>query len=282
LARARRYDVRGARAAPRSGAARAEAAGRAGAREAHDNRERAGQIWRESRALERDDPVDRYLRGRGLSLAELRTAPRAMRYHPRLWAARGIYYPAMVGLVTDIAGQPIAIHRTWLEVRADGGVAKAPIELVKRTLAPCAGGSIKLWRGSSGKSWADMPESETVMVAEGIEDLLSAIICAEIVLGSSGRGGRPHAVGGRVLRGVVAISLSLMMAMQLPSRVSRVVILAQRDAEPQARALLRQVVERFRREGREVLLVPPPGWAGFKDLNDLACRLRPGVQRGVR
>jgi hypothetical protein len=68
-----------------------------------------------------------------------------------------------------------------------------------------------------------------------------------------------------------------MMVMQLPARVSRVVILAQHDEDPQPRALLRQIVERFRREGREVLLVPPPGWAGIKDLNDLVRRLRPGA-----
>jgi hypothetical protein len=153
---------------------RAEAAARSGAGEARDNRKRAGEIWHESRELLRDDPVDRYLRGRGLVLADLGAAPRALRYHPRLWAARGVYYPAMVGLVTDIAGRPIAIHRTFLETQGDVRVTKAPVDLVKRTLGSCAGGSIKLWRGSSGKSWANMPEGETVMVAEGIEDLLSA------------------------------------------------------------------------------------------------------------
>ena len=230
---------------------------------------RAAEIWREALPLKPGDLVDRYLAGRGLPLAELGRAPSALRYHPSLWAAPGVHYPGMVALVTDVAGEPLAIHRTYLTA-ADGKVVKAPLDDEKRTLGPCLGGGIKLWRGASGRGWTAMPERETVLVSEGIEDLFSVLIRGDLVLGG-------RLVAGRALRAVCAISLSLMAALRLPPQVARIVILEQRDLPGSpARRLLQRVVERFRGEGLEVLLVSPPAWPGVKDVNDLVRRVRPG------
>jgi hypothetical protein len=123
---------------------------RRGKAEAIDHQRRAATIWHQARPLAPGDPVDRYLKGRGIALSRLGVAPRALRYHSGLWAAPGRYFPAMVGAVTDDKGEFVAVHRTWLEIQPDGRVGKAPVEVNKRTLGPCAGGSIKLWRGASG------------------------------------------------------------------------------------------------------------------------------------
>ena len=117
-----------------------------------------------------------------------------------------------------------------------------------------------------------MPLHETILLSEGIEDLLSALQIAEVGLRS--RSGRLQYVAACELRGVVGVSLSFMQRIELPAEVERVVVLAQRDAaDSPARRGLDAVIERFRQQRREVLLLPPPAWPGLKDLNDLAQRL---------
>jgi hypothetical protein len=252
-------------------ARRAAAAAQRDHRDVAAKQRRAGELWRESAPLAPGDLVDRYLSGRGLALARLGRAPAVLRCHERLWAAPGRYYPAMVALVTDVAGAPVGIHRTFL-AEQDGRVVKAPLDAEKRLLGPGLGASIKLWRGASAKAWRDMPAGETVLLSEGIEDLLSALIWGELAL--PGDHGGTRIVAGCALRAVCTISLSLMAAVELPPQVTRVAILEQRDAAgSSARAQLRRVIERFRAQGRRVLLIPPPRWPGCKDLNDLVRRL---------
>jgi hypothetical protein len=258
---------------------RARAAKRAAAeaqqaqREAAANSARAREIFDLARPVVRGDLVARYLEGRGISLSQLGRVPNALRFHPRLWAAPDCFLPAMVAAVTDGKGEFCSVHRTFL--RVDGGrVTKAETgdDANKRLLGPSAGGSIKLWRGVSRKSWANMPLHETILLSEGIEDLLSALQIAEVGLRS--RSGRLQYVAACELRGVVGVSLSFMQRIELPAEVERVVVLAQRDAaDSPARRGLDAVIERFRQQRREVLLLPPPAWPGLKDLNDLAQRL---------
>jgi hypothetical protein len=241
-----------------------------GSAEKAEHQRQAVAIWHESRPLAPGDPVDRYLQGRGIELARLGAAPRALRYHSGLWAAPGRWFPAMIGAVTDDNGAFLAVHRTFLEIQQGGRVGKAPVEINKRTLGPCAGGSVKLWRGAGRKGWRDMPRDEILLLSEGIEDLLAALTIAEIGLPRR-PGAAASIVSAADLRGAVALSLSLMRALKLPRRVATVVILAQRDPEgSQAQRLLDQVVAGFRAEGRVVLTVAPPRWAGVKDVTDLA------------
>ena len=115
------------------------------------------------------DPVTRYLASRYLALD---TWPAALRCHPHLayWSLGKLigYFPAMVGAVTDVAGQLVSLHRTYLT--ADG--KKADVEIVKKLTAasaPLAGCSIKLaFPGDCGGVW-------TLAVAEGIETALACI-----------------------------------------------------------------------------------------------------------
>jgi len=101
-------------------------------------------------------PADAYLVGRGLP--GLATSP-ALRFradtpHPE----RG-RLPALVALVTDAAGAPIAVHRTYL--RRDG--SKADVAPVKASLGPLWGGAIRL-----------DPIAREMVVGEGIESAASA------------------------------------------------------------------------------------------------------------
>ena len=206
-------------------------------------------------------------------MAQLGRAPQALRFAPSLWAGPDQYLPAMLGAITDPAGNVVGVHRTYLSQRADGSVGKAAIAAEKRALGDCMGNCIRLWRGASGRSWQMMRPCETVMVSEGIEDLLAAIVIAEIVLELEK--GRSAIVPAADLRGVVAVSLSLMPLIVMGPQVETIVILAQRDDEgsPAARQL-RRAVETFRAQGRRVLLVPPPRWPGLKDVADLAARVQ--------
>ena len=257
-----------ARARQAGAARRARDEAAAGRRDA-ENRKIARHIWDQARPLKSDDPVDRYLRGRGIDLRRLGRAPAALRYVPSLWQAPGRRFPAMVAAITDGAGEFRALHRTWLESQPDGRVTKAPIAEPKKTLGLYRGGSIKLWRGGSGAPWANMPMHSTVVCAEGVEDALSAVVAAEI--GFPGR--LPGIVSAPVavsrLRVIAAVSLDNIAALELPCQVERLVLLQQRDppGSPAAHKLA-AIVAKIEGQGIEVLLAPPPAWAAVKDLND--------------
>jgi hypothetical protein len=243
-------------------------------RQAAQNRVRARAIWEGARPLRRGDPVDRYLKGRGIDLGVFGRAPAALRYAPSLRYDEARRYPAMVARITGDAGEFFAVHRTFLEPRPDDRVTKAPVPEPKKTLGSYRGGSIKIWRGGSGRPWLNMPMHSTVVAGEGVEDALSALVGAEIAFPA--RRTRPAAaIPVNQLRVIAAVSLDNLGALELPCQVERLVLLAQRDrpGSPAARKLL-AVVARFEAQAIEVLLLPPPAWAGVKDLNDALRTLR--------
>ena len=194
-------------------------------------------------------PAAAYLAARGIDLAELGRQPRSLRFAPYLPNREsGSTWPALVAAVTDAAGRHVATHRTWLQRDADGTWRKAKLTNPKMSLGAVAGGSIRIWRGASGKPLAQAPEGETVAIAEGIETALSvAIACPE-------------------LRVLSAISLGNMCRLVLPPAVRTVILCADNDGpnEGAARALQR-AVDHYAADGRIVkIAVPPVG----KDFND--------------
>jgi hypothetical protein len=250
-------------------------------RQAAGNRDRAERIWQQARPLEPGDPVDRYLEGRGIALSLLARAPAALRYMPSLWYGPGRRFPAMVAAITDGHGEFCALHRTWLQPRPDGGIGKAAVDEPKKTLGNYRGGSIKLWRGRSGKPWLNMPMGSTVVLSEGVEDALSALVGAEIDFPARRGRPAPPAVPISELRVIAAVSGDNIAALDLPSQVARLVILQQRDPPGSPAAVkLDAAITRFEEQGIEVLLLPPPAWAGIKDLNDVMRTLRPKVEFG--
>ena len=176
-------------------------------------------------------PADAYLTGRGL--ADLATSP-SLRWrgdvaHPE---ERG-RLPAMLALVVDAAGQPVAVHRTYL--RTDGS-GKANVVPAKASLGPVGGGTIRL-----------DPAAPELVIGEGIETSASA---------------------GRLmgLPAWAAVSAgNLARSVVLPDIVRAVVIAA--DADGPGRRAADEAARRWRAAGRRVRVATPD--APGQDFNDL-------------
>lgn len=188
------------------------------------------------------EPLRLYLRKRGILPPVI---PAALRLHPRLEylvpGANGKkrcigHPPAMVALVSDAAGKPVTLHRTYLDMRGN----KAPVPEVKMQLpTPIEGaemgGAIRLF-----------PPGPVLGVAEGIETALAAHLGSGMPVWS-------------------CLNTSLLEKFIAPEGVELLVIWAdldkrnqrtgQRAGEKAANAL----AERVTATGREALILYPPG-----------------------
>lgn len=217
-------------------------------------REGALGLWLAAKPLAPGDLAWRYLAGRAIDLSTLAKPPRALRCHADLYNREsGRHWPALVAAVVDAGGRHIATHRTWLDPVT---AAKAPLANAKMTLGTCRGGLIHLTRGESGRPWQEMRAGERLAIAEGIEDALSWVML------------RPE------WRCAAAVSLSNLLAVELPGAVHEVLLLRQRDpAGSDAARLFVRVVRRFQSQRRRVWFVAPP--LGVKDLNALLQHANP-------
>jgi hypothetical protein len=221
----------------------------ADAGEAEKNRKCAHAIWLAGRADLTDTPVARYLAGRGIDLARLARPPRAIRFHPDLWHRRsGRYWPAMVAAIVGADGKFLAVHRTWLERRADGSVGKAPVANNKMVWPGYAGGFIRLARGASGRPFKEAPEGEDLWIAEGIEDALTAAQAA------------PE------LRVIAGVALANIGGLEV-GRFKRLHLLLQNDTNAGTLRQRDRAIAALQRRGHEVWLHRPP--ATVKDINEL-------------
>jgi putative DNA primase/helicase len=129
-------------------------------RSEQQKRDALNALWRSSRPVCPDDPVDRWLHGRGVGMTAY---PTCLRFGPRIryGGPTVSYHPAMLAMVTDASGKPATIHKTY--ITADG--AKAPVEK-PRMFCP----------GSLPASWAVRlaPAEPVLGVAEGIETSIAA------------------------------------------------------------------------------------------------------------
>jgi hypothetical protein len=212
-------------------------------------------LWLAAEAELRGTPVAHYLARRGLDLARLRRQPRALRYHRKLWHFKSrAHWPAMVAAITDDSGDHISTHCTFL-AEDRGAWRKAPVESEKLVFGSYRGGSIRIWRGVSGKPLREAPEGDAVGLFEGIETALSvAIACPE-------------------LRVLCAVAIGNMRNIALPSTVRTVFLGPDNDpVEGEAdrvkrHNLLARTIAHFREGGRDVRLAMPdvPG----ADWNDI-------------
>jgi putative DNA primase/helicase len=169
-----------------------------------------------------------YLRSRGIRLP----VPSSIRFHPGLKHPSGGTWPAMVSLVTTGPNNtPVAIHRTFLGQDGDG---KAPATPPKMMLGPCRGGAVRL---------ADADDE--VMVGEGIETCLSAMQAT----------GKPA---------WAALSAPGLRALELPSTIRKVIILADSDDAGENAALA--AANRWMAEGHDVRIARPPRGQDFNDM----------------
>jgi hypothetical protein len=229
--------------------------------QAEQKRRRAYARFLEATADVKGTPVERYLLGRGLDLGRLPFPTGAIRYHPSLWNQEsGRRWPAMVAPIVGADGRFLAAHRTWLDVRSDGHVTKAPLDRPKKVLGRYAGGTIRLWHGlrvdpKTGEIRKGVPLAKAkpgawVDMTEGIEDGLTVAIA------------EPE------LRILVGVSVSNWGSIKLPDQVEGVCLWRQRDPPgSEAERGFNRVVENFVNQGKRVRLVLPP--EGAKDANEV-------------
>lgn len=240
----------------------AEAKARA-AEDAEKKRRNALRLWLDAKPSIANTPAEFYLRdARGIDLRALGRQPGSLRFAPSCFYRHTDKktgeiiegrWPALLAIVTSLDGQNVACHRIWLALGADGRWGKAPVPEPKKALGDYAGAAIRIWRGigPTGQRARRLNELEAgsrVLIAEGIEDALSAVIL------------KPDA---HVL---CAISLSNMGGVKLPKSVTEVTLIGDRDASPDAQAQLQAAVEAHAKAGRRVRV-----WQnnhGGKDLND--------------
>ncbi|WP_439577677.1 DUF7146 domain-containing protein, partial [Elioraea sp.] len=186
-----------------------------GAQAAEQRRRTAVQLFLEARPQLAGTPAEHYLAARAIDLRALGRQPRALRFHPALRCREaGRPLPAMVAAISDADGQHIATHRTWLAVDPQTGRwGKAPLAHPRKVLGSFAGGSIRLWRGASGRPLRDAPPGDRCILCEGIEDGLTlALACPDY----------------RVL---VAVAVENLRKLVLPPALAELVIAADNDAE---------------------------------------------------
>lgn len=214
-------------------------------------RAKARQLWHEAPAGIAGTPVEAYLAGRGIDLREMGRQPGSLRFHPAVWCGEVRRpLPAMLAAICGPSGKLVAVHRTWLAQTPSGDWTKADLQAPKKVLGSFAGGCIRLWRGTSGKSLSMAEQNESAIVAEGIETGLSvALACPE-------------------RRVLCAVSLSNMKSLKLPEAVREITIAADNDAgNESARKALNAAIHEFIRQCR-VVRVAMPETEG-RDWNDV-------------
>lgn len=228
----------------------------------------AGRIWDDARALTPGDMAWTYLAGRLIDVAALRAAGspcRALRFHAGLVAPddqalpieERRRWPALIAKIETPPGddgrRSFAIHRTYLEPRADGRVTKAKaLRDPKLTLGTYRGGAIYLTRGALALPLAKCPPGQWISVTEGIEDGLS------------------FALANPDRRVWAAVSLANMRNLVLPANVAGVELAAQNDPPgSDAERSLGLAAQRLSEQGLAVRIIRPP--SRFKDWNDAIC-----------
>jgi len=187
------------------------------------------QLWAASEA----SGHEAYLRARALTRL---ASSAALRFRLDCWHPEGGRLPAMVALVQDVSGTPIAVHRTYLRRDFAG---KANVEPAKASLGPVWGGAVRLH--------AEAPE---LVIGEGIESSASAGLLIGVPAWAAMSAG------------------NLAKGLQLPAAVRSVVIAADPDDEGEHAACAAAL--RWQAEGRTVRIARPNGSGDFNDV--LRCR----------
>jgi putative DNA primase/helicase len=195
-------------------------------RDGHERVEAALATWHAAVPAE-GTLVETYLASRGLRLP----LSDVLRFHAGLRHPSGDVWPGMIGLVTRPDGAFQAIHRTYL---ARDGRAKAPVEPTRMMLGPCRGGVVRL-----------APAGEVLMLGEGVESSLAGMQAS----------GHPA---------WAALSTSGLRALDLPSEVREVIVLA--DGDDAGEAAAKDCALRWTRQALRVRIARPPRGLDFNDV----------------
>jgi len=190
----------------------------------------ARQLWVASGPVV-GTPAECYLNMRRLPHLVRR---RDLRYHPACWHKyERAKLPALIAKVIGANGNPVAVHRTWLQCDGSG---KADIEEPRMSLGPVKGGAVRL-----------DPAATEMVVAEGIETSASTGLLMKLPAWS-------------------AVSASnLKNGLILPDEVRSILIATDRDSAGEKAA--RAAERRWKAEGRIVrLLWPRKAGVDFNDI----------------
>ena len=191
----------------------------------------AQQLWEKCDALP-GTLGELYLRSRSIhraNHASLRFNP-SLRYRDGSDVSR---WPAIVAALTDLDGNVLAVHRTWLD---HSGRDKAPVPSPRKILAYSKGTGIRFHAAN--------PSAANIVVGEGIETVLSILQALPDTAGIS------------------TVSASVMPRIALPDSTGLILIATDRDPAGYHAAL--QLQERLTAEHRRALLILPKN----ADLND--------------
>lgn len=196
--------------------------------------------WSSARILSDGDPVDTYLKSRGIQLT---TYPNDLRFHPNLpyYNDKGIFFgrlPAMLALIQNVQNQKVCLHRTYL-----GDGCKADVPVPKKLMTPIKPGAL---RGAAIKLFE--PIDKTLALAEGIETALSYYIATNIPVWST--------INSHGLEKVI-----------IPHNVINIIILVDNDKSGCGQKAGIILSKRLVNDGKKVKRIMPPT-PGF-DFNDL-------------
>lgn len=187
-------------------------------------------VWQAAKSISQNDPVDCYLKARGIVLMDF---PSVLRFHPSLPyydEEKNLvgYFPAMLALVQKIDGHGVTIHRTYL-----GNGCKANLPKPKKLMMPIRpgatnGAAIKLFQPIDGK----------LVLAEGIETALAFNIATQIPAWAT-------------------ISAVGMEKIKVPDSILEVVIAVDHDENGRGQKAAFILSQRLLSEGRNVKRVMP-------------------------
>jgi putative DNA primase/helicase len=195
--------------------------------------------WLQTQLLSVDDPVDCYLKSRGIAFTQY---PAALRYHPNLpyYDEKKLigYFPAMLALVRDQNNKGVTLHRTYL-----GKGCKADVPTPKKlmpSIEPNAsvGAAIKLYKPVDGK----------IVLAEGIETALAIHMATKLPVWST-------------------ISAGGLEKIILPPSITEIIIAIDNDESQCGQNVGKKLAARLIAEGRKVKRIMPP--SSGQDFNDL-------------
>ncbi len=189
-----------------------------------------------------DTSVEAYLTGRGLTVP----AGADLQFHPDLthWETK-TGYPGMIGVVRDVAGAVIALHRTYLsdDPVQPGVVQKATVTKPRMMLGRTGGGTVRL--GPIGPAGV-------LGLCEGIETGLAVMnACPGLPVWA-------------------ALSTSGIEQALLPPEARCIVLLADHDASGAGLRAAEAAAAKLRFDGRDVSIALPPRRGD--DFNDMLRR----------
>jgi hypothetical protein len=214
----------------------------------------ARRMWLDAEPLTGKDPASLYLLGRGIDVMQLRDGPPgALRWTMKCLARpENVELPAMLANVSKRGHGQVATHRTYLDFsggRWTKAFKGAPGKVsAKRVIGKFAGAAIRLTKGRAGTPLDAAEKGEWVIIAEGIENALSAALV------------KPD------LRAISAVALGNLGNVELPPAIEGVFIVADNDKQEGAAQALNKAMDHYARLGIEPVVVRAD--ERFKDFND--------------